>query len=200
MPPSPDRPASACWVFRVTHAKWRDMLTLEANGKFSQGRPGPRRKKKPSHRAGTWDVKWKGRAPHWRGSVLTLTWAVSTMRTMDMHACMPPVSIHSWLLLVHSSSASACPPGPTPVLANQLPACVPNEMRVGASTQGVHGLPGLPPESVKTTDGGQHWEGIGGYKFDCELIEGVLPLRVDDLTGLGFRQPYYMGARNGIFF
>ena len=56
--------------------------------------------------------------------------------------------------------------------------------------QGVHGLPGLPAESVKTIDGGQHWEGVGDYKFDCELIEGVLPLRVDDQTGLGFRQPF----------
>ena len=116
-----------------------------------------------------------------------------------MHAChLCPTAGYYWY--IPAAPALACPPGPTPVLANQLPACVPNEMRVGASTQGVHGLPGLPPESVKTTDGGQHWEGIGGYKFDCELIEGVLPLRVDDLTGLGFRQPYYMGARNGIFF
>ena len=55
---------------------------------------------------------------------------------------------------------------------------------------GVRGLPGLPPETLKTTDGGQHWEGMQGYRFDCELIDGVLPLRVDDQTGLGFRQPY----------
>jgi hypothetical protein len=128
MPPSPDRPASACWVFRVTHAKWRDMLTLEANGKFSQGRPGPRRKKKPSHRAGTWDVKWKGRAPHWRGSVLTLTWAVSTMRTTDTHAyaCHLCPSTAGYYWYIPAAPALACPPGPTPVLANQLPVCQTN--------------------------------------------------------------------------
>ena len=55
---------------------------------------------------------------------------------------------------------------------------------------GIHGLPGLPPETLKTTDGGQHWEGMQGYRFDCELIDGVLPLHIDDQTGLGFRQPY----------
>ena len=110
------------------------MLTLEANGNFSQGQPGRRKHRKPSHRSGQWAVQWKGRAPHWRGSVLTLTWA------------------------------------------------------------GLKGLPGLPPEMLKTTDGGQHWEGMQGYRFDCELIDGVLPLRVDDQTGLGFRQPYIADA------
>lgn len=47
-------------------------------------------------------------------------------------------------------------------------------------------------------DGGQHWEGTQEYRFDCELINGVLPLRVDDQTGLGFRQPYIAIAANAL--
>ena len=78
LPPSPDRPASACWLYRVVHTNWRDMLTLETSGNFSQGQPGARRKK-ASHRSGRWMVKWKGCAPHWRGSVLTLTWTGESM-------------------------------------------------------------------------------------------------------------------------